>query len=147
MEEFKYKIYIKTDKNNCITGVESDLTLEDTSGYIQIDEGIGDKYSHAQGNYFPRDKPLRDSQGNYLDKGLMDSNGKYNYKYVNNEVVELTDEEKESLFPTQVQQPTEQQILNAKLLQDNANMQLELEQQKQLNAQILLQLAGGSTNA
>lgn len=133
MEEFKYKIYIKTDKNNCITGVESDLTLEDTSGYIQIDEGIGDKYSHAQGNY--------------LDKGLMDSNGKYNYKYVNNEVVELTDEEKESLFPIPVQQPTEQQILNAKLLQDNANMQLELEQQKQLNAQILLQIAGGSTNA
>ncbi|CAI3550088.1 Conserved hypothetical protein [Clostridium neonatale] len=133
MEEFKYKIYIKTDKNNCIIGVESDLTLEDTSGYIQIDEGIGDKYSHAQGNY--------------LDKGLMDSNGKYNYKYVNNEVVELTDEEKENLFPTPVKQPTEQQILNAKLLQDNANMQLELEQQKQLNAQILLQLAGGSTNA
>ena len=132
MEEFKYKIYIKTDKNNCITGVESDLTLEDTSGYIQIDEGIGDKYSHAQGNY--------------LDKGLMDSNGKYNYKYVNNEVVELTDEEKESLFPTQVQQPTEQQILSAKLLQDNANVQLELEQQKQLNAQILLQIAGGITN-
>ena len=88
MEEFKYKIYTKTDKNNCIIGVESDLTLEDTSGYIQIDEGIGDKYSHAQGNY--------------LDKGLMDSNGKYNYKYVNNEVVELTDEEKESFFPTQV---------------------------------------------
>lgn len=133
MEEFKYKIYIKTDKNNCITGVESDLTLEDTSGYIQIDEGIGDKYSHAQGNY--------------LDKGLMDSNGKYNYKYVNNEVVELTDEEKESLFPIPVQQPTEQQILNAKLLQDNANMQLELEEQKKLNAQILLQIAGGSTNA
>lgn len=133
MEEFKYKIYTKTDKNNCIIGVESDLTLEDTSGYIQIDEGIGDKYSHAQGNY--------------LDKGLMDSNGKYNYKYVNNEVVELTDEEKESLFPIPVQQPTEQQILNAKLLQDNANMQLELEQQKQLNAQILLQIAGGVTNA
>ena len=92
MEEFKYKVYIKTDKNNCVTNVESDLTLKNTTGYVQIDEGIGDKYSHAQGNY--------------LDKGLMDSNGKY-----------------------------------------NANMQLELEQQKQLNAQILLQLAGGSTNA
>ena len=39
MEEFKYKIYIKTDKNNCIIGVESDLTLEDTSGYIQIEIG------------------------------------------------------------------------------------------------------------
>ena len=135
MEEFKYKVYIKTDKNNCVTSVESDLTLKNTTGYVQIDEGIGDKYSHAQGNYFPRDKLLRDSQG------------RCNYKYVNNEVVELTDEEKENLFPTPVKQPTEQQILNAKLLQDNANMQLELEQQKQLNAQILLQLAGGSTNA
>ncbi|CAI3566516.1 hypothetical protein [Clostridium neonatale] len=135
MEEFKYKVYVKLDENNCIAVVESDLTLKDTTGYVQIDEGTGDKYAHAQGNYFPRDKPLRDSQG------------RGNYKYVNNEVVELTDEEKESLFPTQVQQPTEQQILNAKLLQDNANMQLELEQQKQLNAQILLQLVGGSRNA
>ena len=133
MEEFKYKVYVKLDENNCIAVVESDLTLKDTTGYVQIDEGTGDKYAHAQGNY--------------LDKGLMDSNGKYNYKYVNNEVVELTDEEKESLFPIPVQQPTEQQILNAKLLQDNANMQLELEEQKKLNAQILLQIAGGSTNA
>ncbi|WP_394805783.1 hypothetical protein, partial [Clostridium neonatale] len=114
----------------------SDLTLKDTTGYVQIDEGTGDKYAHAQGNYFPKDKPLRDSQG------------RCNYKYTDNEVVELTDEEKESLFPTQLQQPTEQQILNAKLLQDNANMQLELEEQKKLNAQILLQIAqGGSTNA
>mgnify|MGYP005958611475 CR=1 FL=1 len=138
MEEFKYKIYIKTDENNCIIGVESDLTFEDTTGYIQIDEGTGDKYSHAQGNYFDvknGEKPLRDSQG------------RCNYKYVDNEVVEITDEEKKNLFPTPVQQPTEQQILNAKLLQDNASMQLELEQQKQLNAQILLQIAGGVTNA
>ncbi|MBS4783948.1 hypothetical protein [Clostridium sp.] len=136
MEEFKYKVYVKLDENNCIAVVESDLTLKDTTGYVQIDEGTGDKYAHAQGNYFPKDKPLRDSQG------------RCNYKYTDNEVVELTDEEKESLFPTQLQQPTEQQILNAKLLQDNANMQLELEEQKKLNAQILLQIAqGGSTNA
>lgn len=137
MEELKYKVYVKLDKNNCITAVESDLTLKDISGYVQIDEGTGDKYAHAQGNYFDVkncEKPLRDSQG------------RCNYKYVDNEVMELTDEEKESLFPTPVQQPTEQQILNAKLLQDNANMQLELEEQKQLNAQILLQLAGGSRN-
>ncbi len=136
MEEFKYKVYVKLDENNCIAVVKSDLTLKDTTGYVQIDEGTGDKYAHAQGNYFPKDKPLRDSQG------------RCNYKYTDNEVVELTDEEKESLFPTQLQQPTEQQILNAKLLQDNANMQLELEEQKKLNAQILLQIAqGGSTNA
>lgn len=45
-----------------------------------------------------------------------------------------------------VKKPTEQQILNAKLLNQNANLQLQIEQQKQLNAQILLQLAGGNTN-
>lgn len=135
MEEFKYKVYVKLDKNNCIIGVESDLTLENTTGYVQIDEGTGDMYAHAQGNYFPKDKPLRDSQC------------RCNYKYVDSKVVELTDEEKENLFPAPVQKPTEQQILNAKLLRDNANMQLELEQQKQLNAQILLQIAGGVTNA
>lgn len=138
MEVFKYKVYIKTDENNCITVVESDLALDDTTGYIQIDEGIGDKYSHAQGNYFNIENGK---------KTLRDSQGRCNYKLIDDKPVELTDEEKESLFPIPVQKPTEQQILNAKLLQDNASMQLELEQQKQLNAQILLQIAqGGSTN-
>lgn len=136
MENYKIHVYIMVDKNNSIIDVASSIQDMDFTDWIKIDEGTGDKYSHAQGNYFPRDKPLRDSQG------------RCNYKYVNNEVVELTNEEKESLFPTPVQQPTEQQILNAKLLQDNANMQLELEQQKQLNAQMLLQIAqlGGNTN-
>ena len=67
------------------------------------------------------------------------------FKY---EILKTTDEVyQEYLNPPKVQQVTEQQVLNAKLLQDNANMQLELEQQKQLNAQILLQIAGGITNA
>lgn len=81
------KVYIKIDKNNCIIGVESDLTLKDSIGYVQIDEGIGDKYSHAQNHYFPEEKPL------------IDYEGRCNYKFVNNKVVELTEEEKESLFP------------------------------------------------
>lgn len=59
---------------------------------------------------------------------------------------ELYQEYLEKLNNPPKPQPTEQQILNAKLLQDNANMQLELEEQKKLNAQILLQIAGGSTN-
>lgn len=134
MEEFKYKVYVKLDKNNCIIAVESDLTLEDIKGYVQIDEGLGDKYSHAQGNYL--EKPLRDLQS------------RCNYKYIYNKVVELTEEEKELLFPTEQPKATEQQVLNAQLLQQNANLQLEMQQQKQLNAQMLLQLAslGGNGN-
>lgn len=52
----------------------------------------------------------------------------------------------ENLDNTPVMYANEQQILNANLLQQNASLQLEIEQQKQLNAQILLQLAGGITN-
>ena len=53
-----------------------------------------------------------------------------------------------NLDNTTIVQANEQQILNAQLLQQNANMQLEIEQQKQLNAQILLQIAqlGGNAN-
>ena len=43
-------------------------------------------------------------------------------------------------------QPTEQEKLNAKLLQQNAEIQIQLEEQKAFNAQILLQLAGSDTN-
>lgn len=132
MEENKIKVYVKVDGNKCITNINSSIFLNDTKDYIEIDEGIGDKYSHAQGNY--------------LERGLMDNQGRCNYKYVDNKITELTEEEKEKLFPPILPQPNQQQVLNAKLLQDNAEISIELEKQKQLNAQILLQLAGGNTN-
>lgn len=117
MEEFKYKVYVQIDSNNCITGIESDLTLKDTTGYIPIDEGAGDKYSHAQGNYFTLDgkEPLRDMQG------------KYNYKLIDNKPVELTEAEKEKLFPTPIPQPTlEQQLLETQALVANLQEQILL---------------------
>lgn len=137
MIENKIKVYITIDSNNCITNIDSSISsqyIDFSKEWIVIDEGYGDKYSHAQGGYFPKEKSLRDIMG------------RCNYKYIDNKVVELTDEEKEKLYPATLPQPNEQQVLNAKLLQDNAEMSIELEKQKQLNAQILLQLAGGNTN-
>ena len=81
------KVYIKIDENNCITEIDSSIFLDNTENYIQIDEGTGDKYAHAQGNY--------------LKKPLTDSKGRCNYKYINNKITELKEEEKESLFPIQ----------------------------------------------
>ncbi|OSA95605.1 UNVERIFIED_ORG: hypothetical protein B2H98_10785 [Clostridium botulinum] len=134
MEENKIKVYVKLDDDNCIVNIDSSIFLQDTKDWILIDEGFGDKYALSQNNYFPKEKPLRDMRG------------RCNYKYIYNKIVELNEEEKERLFlPTPVQ-PNEQQILNAKLLQDNAEMSIELEKQKQLNSQILLQLAGGNAN-
>jgi hypothetical protein len=44
----------------------------------------------------------------------MDNNGKYNYKLETEliELIELSDEEKELLFPTPAPQPTNDDILN-----------------------------------
>ena len=36
MNEFKYKVYVKLDTNNCIISIESDLTLKDTTGYVKL---------------------------------------------------------------------------------------------------------------
>lgn len=56
-----YKVYVLKDDAGRITAVNSDAFLQDTDGWTLIDEGNGDKYHHAQGNYFPL--PLRDFRG------------------------------------------------------------------------------------
>lgn len=56
------KVYIKTDDQGRITGINSDTFLgADPVDWVLIDEGEGDKYTHAQGNYLPG--------------GLIDDNG------------------------------------------------------------------------
>ena len=53
-----YGVYVQTDAENRITAVNSDAFLTTLDGWVKIDEGYGDKYHHAQGNYFPL--PIRD---------------------------------------------------------------------------------------
>jgi len=65
-----YKVYAKTDGKNRITAIDSSGFLEDTVGWVQIDEGSGDRYYLAQNNYF--DQALTDDRGLYryaLDRG------------------------------------------------------------------------------
>ena len=82
MEENKISVYIKTDSDGNITDINSDIFIEDTENWIKIDEGTGDKYAHAQGNYF--------------SESVITENGIYRYKYIDNEVVEKTAEEIEN---------------------------------------------------
>ena len=68
MDDEKVKVYIKLNENGEVEDINSDVFLKDTSGYIKVDEGYGDKYVHAQGNY--------------LDMPLVDlKEGKYNFKF------------------------------------------------------------------
>lgn len=76
MDEMNEKIgvYIKTNADGYITEVGSDIFIRDFIGWIKIDSGRGDKYAHAQSQYF--------------NKPLIDELGKFNYKYENSIVKE-----------------------------------------------------------
>ena len=89
------KVYVKLDENNVIVAINSDIFLDDHTEWIEIDEGNGDKYAHAQAHY--------------LEKGLTDEAGKYKYKYIDS-LIELSEEEKEVLFPEPLPEPTFEEI-------------------------------------
>ena len=73
------KVYIKTDAENRIIAVNSATWINDFSGWTEIDEGEGDRYNHAQGNYF--------------SLPLTDEYGVYRYKLSDGSAVERTAEE------------------------------------------------------
>ena len=75
----EYKVYARVNDSGCITAVNSSAFLSDLTGWTEIDQGQGDKYHHAQGNYLPGP--------------LMAMGGAYRYKLVNGKPVECTSEE------------------------------------------------------
>lgn len=74
-----YIVYVKTNSSGYITAVNSSAFLSDVTGWAQIDSGYGDKYHHAQGNYFPHP--------------IMTDGGAYRYKLVDGVPVDCTAEE------------------------------------------------------
>lgn len=77
--ENPYIVYVKTNASGCITAANSSAFLPDTAGWTEIDRGYGDKYHHAQGNYFPQP--------------IITDRGAYRYKLVGGQPVECTAEE------------------------------------------------------
>ena len=89
-------VYVKTNTTGMIQSVNSDAFLADTTSWTQIDEGDGDRYMHAQGNYLP--------------KSLVDEQGRYRYKLVDGVVVERPQEElAEDALPASEPTPTIEQ--------------------------------------
>ena len=72
-------VYVKRNDSDYITAVNSSAFLTDTTDWVEIDSGYGDKYHHAQGNYFP--------------EPIFTMGGAYRYKLVDGEPVECTAEE------------------------------------------------------
>lgn len=99
-----YIVYIRTDSSNRVLEINSSAFLADTTGWTQIDEGCGDRYHHAQGNYL--DGPL------YTEDGIP------RYKLDRGRVVERTEEEiAADLAAMPAPPPTREEILEAKILE------------------------------
>lgn len=74
-----YIVYVKPNDFGYITAVNSSAFLTDTTGWVEIDRGYGDKYHHAQGNYFP--------------DPIFTMGGAYRYKLVDGAPVKCTPED------------------------------------------------------
>lgn len=123
----KIKVYIKLDSNKILREVNSSIFIRDSTDWIVIDEGVGDKFSHAQSQY--------------LTKGLVDEKGMYNYKY-DTALVELTEEEKNILFPPIKPQLTELEILKEKnATLENALLEMAEVQSKEYENRAILENA------
>lgn len=61
-----YEVYVREDSVGRILAIDSSAFLDDATGWTQIDQGSGDRYHHAQGNYLPG--PLTDTVGRYRYK-------------------------------------------------------------------------------
>ena len=57
----EYNVLVLLGDKNTILSVDSSAFLSDTDGWVKIDAGTGDRYHHAQNNYFPA--PPYDDRG------------------------------------------------------------------------------------
>lgn len=98
----EYKVYVSLS-NGYITSINSEIFLsqKEIQAMTEIDQGQGDKYAHAQGLY--------------LEKGLVDEHGRYNYKFVEGKVVEVAEEEKPTIKEPE-QQATAQDRIEAQVM-------------------------------
>lgn len=110
--ENEYKVYVSLS-NGYITSINSEIFLseEEMSTMTEIDKGQGDKYAHAQSQY--------------LEKGLVDELGRYNYKFVEGKVIEVAEAEKPTIEEPKAV-PTEQDKINAQLMLQIAQLKAQM---------------------
>lgn len=100
--ENEYKVYVSL-QDGYITSINSEIFLsqEDMDAMTEIDKGQGDKYAHAQSQY--------------LEKGLVDERGRYNYKFVEGKVIEVAEGDKPTIEEPE-QQATAQDKIEAQVM-------------------------------
>ena len=101
---------VRTDEQNRIIEINSSAFVTDVDGWVQIDEGDGDRYHHAQGNYLPMP--------------LMDDRGVYRYKLSDGHAVERTQSEMDGDYTAQPE--TSAPMTNAELEAENTMLKAQV---------------------
>ena len=98
----EYKVYVSL-QDGYITSINSEIFLsqEEMSTMTEIDKGQGDRYAHAQSQY--------------LEKGLVDEHGRYNYKFLEGKVIEVAEKDKPTIEEPE-QQATAQDKIEAQVM-------------------------------
>ena len=96
-----YIVYVKANTDGYITAVNSSEFLTDTTGWTEIDSGYGDKYHHAQGNYFPMP--------------IITEGGAWRYKLVDGKPKECTAEEIKAQEVKPEEQPSQLDMIEAQI--------------------------------
>lgn len=101
--ENPYIVYVKPNSDGYIAAVNSSAFLTDTTKWVEIDSGYGDKYHHAQNNYF--------------EKPIMTMGGAYQYKLMDSKAMECTAEEitKQELKNKPIEKPSQLDIIEAQV--------------------------------
>ena len=102
MEHFTYKVYARLDGAGNITAINSSAFLQDATDWTLIDEGVGDRYHHAQGHY--------------LDGGIYTDDGIPLYRWDGTQVIQRTEEEIEAdraAIPAPPIGPTNAELMDA----------------------------------
>lgn len=102
MDEITSKVYIKTDTTGRILRCEGGYTTpNDLTGWVQIDEGTGDRYNLCQSHYF--------------DGGLYTDDGIPRYALADGAPVLRSDEEIEADRAAIVPVPSREELLEQQL--------------------------------
>lgn len=133
METMTNKIYARLNEDNVVIKLFSSVFEQPVEGDKLVEEGNEDYHAHV-----------------HLKYQLVDMNGNYNYKFEDEKMVELTEEEKEKLFPKVepvVEPSLEEKVQsleddNANLLFDLADKDVRLNQLENDFADLLLNLGG-----
>lgn len=94
-----YGVYVRTDDAGRVVAINSDVFLQDTTGWVKIDEGSGTRYMHAQGNYLP--------------DMIVDVRGVYRYKLEGGVLVERSAEEMDTDAAQIVVPPSQEERIAA----------------------------------